>query len=65
VDVIKWWRRRKYNLTWKRVEKDVRRAFYLSLFIDNNEHHSDEALAQFKKELIDTLHQLEQDLDHL
>ena len=62
---MRWWRRRKHNLTWRRVAKDVRRAFYLTMFLGNNEHHSDEVLAKFKDELVGILFRLEQDLDHL
>ena len=60
-----WWRRRKHNLTWKRVARDVTRALSLMLFLLNNDHHSDENLDKWREELIGILFRLDQDLDNL
>lgn len=60
-----WWRRRRHNLTWKRVTKDITRVLALLIFLVNNDHHSDETLEEWKNEVIGILSRLESDLDHL
>ncbi len=33
-----WWWRRRYNLTWKRVDKDINRVMTLLTSLDDNGH---------------------------
>ena len=72
--MIAWWRRRKHNLTWKRVDKDIRRVIVLLTFldlagkgwsrIDNNEHHSDKVLRGWEEEMWQILVNLEHALSN-